>query len=154
MSDAKPAPQTYFTSCYRHGVDEKRRVQIPAKWRPEDEGVEMTMILWPKHQAGACLRVLPPEKMAKLVADIDALPNSDPGKIVLKRVIGSKSAQVAFDKAGRICLPEEMARAAAIKDEALLVGLLDRFEIWNPARYENVEAADAVHAFKAFEMME
>jgi DNA-binding transcriptional regulator/RsmH inhibitor MraZ len=81
MSDAKPAPQSYFTSCYRHGVDEKRRVQIPAKWRPEDEGVEMTMILWPKHQAGTCLRVLPPEKMAKLVADIDALPNSDPGKI-------------------------------------------------------------------------
>jgi MraZ protein len=61
---------------------------------------------------------------------------------------------VTFDKAGRICLPEEMARGAAIKDEALLVGLLDRFEIWNPARYENVEAADAVHASKAFEMME
>jgi MraZ protein len=61
---------------------------------------------------------------------------------------------VTFDKAGRICLPEDMARAAAIKDEALLVGLLDRFEIWNPDRYQDVEAADAVHASKAFEMME
>jgi hypothetical protein len=37
-----------------------------------------------------------------------------------------------LDKAGRICLPEGMARAAGIKDEAVLVGLLDRFEIWNP----------------------
>ena len=154
MSDAKPVPPTYYNSCYRHGVDEKRRVQIPAKWRPEDDGVELTMILWPKHQAGVCLRVLPPEEMAKMKAGIDALPNSDANKGVLKRFIGSKSVQVTLDKSGRICLPEEMARAAGIKDEALFVGVLDRFEIWNPARYENVEATDAVLAPKAFELME
>ena len=154
MSDAKTVPPTYFNSCYRHGVDEKRRVQIPAKWRPEDEGVELTMILWPKHNVGACLRVLPPAKMARLVADIEALPNSDPYKSVLRRRIGSKSAQVALDKAGRICLPEDMARAADIKDEAMLVGLLTSFEIWNPSRYETVEAADEVYTPKAFEFME
>jgi MraZ protein len=154
MSDAKPVPPTYYNSCFRHGVDEKRRVQIPAKWRPEAEGTELTMILWPKHQAGTCLRVLPPEKMAKLAADIDAMPNSDPNKGVLKRRIGSKSVQVALDKAGRICVPEDMARDAGIKDEVLLVGLIDRFELWHPARYELVEAADAVHSAKAFEMME
>ena len=112
------------------------------------------MILWPKHQAGVCLRVLPPEEMAKMKAGIDALPNSDANKGVLKRFIGSKSVQVTLDKSGRICLPEEMARAAGIKDEALFVGVLDRFEIWNPARYENVEATDAVLAPKAFELME
>jgi MraZ protein len=154
MSDAKPVLPTYYNSCFRHGVDEKRRVQIPAKWRPEDVGTELTVILWPKHNVGACLRVLPPEKMAKLVADIDALPNSDPNKSVLKRRIGSKSAQVVLDKAGRICLPEDMARSAEIKGEAMLVGLLTSFEIWNPARYENVEAADEVHTPKAFEFME
>ncbi len=47
-----------------------------------------------------------------------------------------------------------MARLAGIKDEAVLVGLLDRFEIWNPDRYENVKATDAVLAPKAFELME
>ena len=84
-------------------------------------------MVWPKHQAGTCLRVLPPDKLEKLVADIEAMPNSDPHKDVLRRVIGGNSEQVTLDKAGRICLPEEMARAAGIKDEALLVGLLDRF---------------------------
>lgn len=112
------------------------------------------MILWPKHQAGTCLRVLPPEEMAALMADIDAMPNGDPNKVVLKRFIGSESVQLTVDKAGRIVLPEAMARAAAIKDEAVLVGLLDRFEIWNPARYENVKAADAVVAHEAFKLME
>jgi MraZ protein len=72
----------------------------------------------------------------------------------LKRFIGSESVQVTLDKVGRICLPEEMARAAGVKDEAVLVGLLDRFEIWNPARYENVKAADAVLASEAFKLME
>ena len=154
MSDTKTGQPTYYSSCFRHGIDEKRRVQIPAKWRPEDDGTELTIILWPKHNAGACLRILPPEKMAKLVADIEALPNSDPNKSVLKRRIGSKSAQVALDKAGRICLPDDMVRAAALKDEALLVGSLTHYEIWNPARYETVEAADEVHTPKAFEFME
>jgi MraZ protein len=153
MSDALQS-RTYYNSCYRHGVDEKRRVQIPAKWRPETDGTELTVILWPKHQAGACLRVLPPDRMAKLVADIDTMANNDPNKVVLKRVIGSKSVQVALDKAGRICLPEDMVRAAGVTDEVLLVGLLDRFEIWNPARYETVEAADAIHTPKAFDLME
>jgi MraZ protein len=154
MSDAKTTGRTYYNSCYQHGIDDKRRLQIPAKWRPESEGTELTMILWPKHQAGSCLRVLPPEEMAALMADIDAMPNGDPNKVVLKRFIGSESVQVSVDKAGRICLPETMARSAGIKDEAVLVGLLDRFEIWNPARYENVKAADAVVAHEAFKLME
>ena len=100
------------------------------------------------------MRGLPPEEMAELMRDIDAMPNSDPNKGVLKRFIGSESVQVTLDKAGRICLPENMATAAAIKEEAMMVGLLDRFEIWNPERYEKVKAADAVMAQEAFKMME
>jgi MraZ protein len=148
------AAPTYFNSTFKHGVDEKRRLQIPAKWRPEEEGVQLTMVVWPKHQAGTCLRVLPPEKFAKWAADIDKIPNGDPTKVVLKRYVGSKSVQVTLDKAGRICVPDEMANAAGIKEEAILVGLIDQFEIWNPTRFEQVEAMDAVLSLKAFEMME
>ena len=86
--------------------------------------------------------------------DIDAMPNSDPNKVVLKRFIGSKSVQVALDSVGRICIPEEMARAAGITDEAVMVGLLDRFEIWNPERFEKVLAADEIMAQEAFKLME
>jgi MraZ protein len=145
---------TYYNSAYRHGVDEKRRVQIPAKWRPAEAGVELTLVLWPKAKEGPCLRVLPPKEMASLMHDLEAMPNSDPNKGVLKRFIGSGSVQVALDKVGRICVPEEMAAAAGIKDEAMLVGLLDRFEIWNPERYERVKATDALMAQEAFKLME
>jgi MraZ protein len=145
---------TYYNSCYRHGVDEKRRVQIPAKWRPGKPGTEFTLVLWPAAKEGPCLRVLPPEQMAKLMQTINDLQKGDPNKGVLKRFIGGKSVQATLDKAGRICLPDEMANEAGIKDEAMLVGLLDRFEIWNPVRYEKINAADTVMAPEAFRLME
>ncbi|HZL43960.1 MAG TPA: hypothetical protein VFD66_11865 [Verrucomicrobiae bacterium] len=154
MDTSERNPKTYYNSVYRHGVDDKRRVQIPSKWRPARASIEFTLMLWPKSNEGPCLRVLPPDQMAELMSDIDAMPNSDPNKVVLKRFIGSESVQVAVDKGGRICLPEAMAKAADIRDEAMLVGLLDRFEIWNPGRYERVRSSDAVMAQEAFKLME
>ena len=154
MGSNEDNARTYFNSLYHHGVDEKRRVAIPAKWRPATPGTELTLVVWPKAKEGPCLRVLPPEKMADLMRDIDAMPNSDPNKGVLKRIIGSKSMQVTLDSVGRICLPEEMAKAAGIKDEAVLVGLLDRFEIWSPERHEKVMVADEIMAQEAFKLME
>jgi MraZ protein len=145
---------TCYNSMYKHGVDEKRRVQIPAKWRPTEPGTELTLVLWPKAKEGPCLRVLPPQQMAKLMQEVNAMPNSDSNKVVLKRFIGSESVQVTLDKAGRICLPEKMARDAGISEEAMLVGLLDRFEIWSPERFENVKASDAIMAQEAFKLME
>ena len=129
-------------------------MQIPAKWLPPKADFELTLILWPREGIGSCVRVLPPAQMAKLMQSIDEMPNSDPKKVVLKRIIGSGSAQAAVDKAGRICLPEEMAREAGLRHEAMLVGLLDRFEIWNPERYEKVQAADSALAPDAFRLME
>jgi DNA-binding transcriptional regulator/RsmH inhibitor MraZ len=47
-----------------------------------------------------------------------------------------------------------MAKATDIKDEVVLVGLLDRFEIWNPERFQKVKASDARMATEAFKLME
>ena len=111
-------------------------------------------MVWPKSKEGPCLRVLPPKKMADLMNEITAMPNSDPNKSVLKRFIGGESCQVTVDQAGRICIPEELAKAAGITKEAALVGLLDAFEIWAPDRYQKVHNADAVMAQEAFKLME
>jgi len=154
MESNETSGPTYYNGTYTHGVDDKRRLSVPARWRPEKAGTELTLILWPKEKAGACIRVLPPHKMADLMKDIDAMANSDAKKTFLKRFIGSRSIQVTVDNAGRICLPDEMAKAAAITDKALLVGLLDRFEIWSPARYQTLSQADDILAQDAFSIME
>ena len=143
MSASASSEIIYYNSLYRHGVDEKRRLQIPAKWRPADASVELTLILWPKAEMqDACLLVLPPEEWVALVQKLKALPFADPKAEILRRIIGKKSDRVTLDKGGRICLPEAMAKAAGIDKEAILLGLVDRFEIWNPDRYDATSVAD------------
>ena len=154
MEESQSIERSYYTSRYFHGIDDKRRVQIPSKWRPAKAGIQLTLVVWLKPKEGPCLRVMPPEKMAKLVRDIEAMPNDDPDKAVLKRFVGSESAQVTLDKVGRITVPEEMAQAAGLEKEAVLVGVLDAYEIWSPERYARVKSADAVMAHEAVKRME
>src|ERR1041385_5312469 len=141
MSASPSSEVIFYNSLYRHGVDEKRRLQIPAKWRPSQADVAFTLILWPKGtMQDACLLVLPPDEWMALVQKLKALPFADPKAEVLRRIIGRKSDRVALDKAGRICLPDGMAKVAGIDKEAILLGLVDRFEIWNPERFDTVSA--------------
>jgi MraZ protein len=154
MESNETSGPSYYNGTFEHGVDEKRRVSVPAKWRPSKAGTELTLILWPKEKAGACIRVLPPQKMADLMRDIDAMPSSDPNKTFLKRFIGSRSVQVTVDSAGRICLPDDMAKGAAITDNVVMVGLLDRFEIWSPERHSLLTQGEEFRAQDAFSRME
>jgi len=144
----------YYNSIYRHGVDEKRRVQVPAKWRPSEPEVTFTLILWPKGpEQQACLLVLPPEEWQALVLKMKSMPYADPKAEALRRLIGKRSDRVQLDKGGRICLPEAMAKAVGIDGEAMLVGLVDRFEIWSPARYETASMVDEELSPEAFKMI-
>jgi MraZ protein len=154
MSITGSRDTVYYHSQFRHGVDEKRRVQIPAKWRPVNEGVEFTVIMWPNGQwTEGNLLVLPPEQAEILNSKFNGMSFSDPKAQALRRLIGSRSAKVTLDKAGRMCLPENMAKIVEIGAEATLVGLVDRFEIWNPKRYEAISAADARLLHEAFKLI-
>ena len=153
MPSAEPSEPIYYNSSYRHGVDEKRRVQIPAKWRPAQPEV-LTLVLWPKGTLPeACLLVLPPQEWLALVQKLKAMPYADPKAEALRRLLGKKSDRVTLDKGGRICLPEALAKAAAIDKEAMLEGLVDRFEIWNPERRLAASAVDDALLPEAFKLI-
>ena len=145
----------YFSSEYRHGVDGKRRVQVPSKWRPEKtEGVEYTLLVWPKGASNdICLLAMPDAVWRALADKLNSMPFSDTKAISLRRFIGKNSEQVFLDSAGRICLPEKMAHAAAIEKDAVLVGLVDRFEIWCPSRYEAASKLDEALSSEAFNLI-
>ena len=146
--------EPFFNSFYRHGVDDKRRVQIPAKWRSGRGEVEFMLILWPNgNQADACLLVLPPKVSGALVDKLTAMPFGDPRAEALRRFLGEKSDTVTCDKAGRITLPEPMARAVGIEKDAVLTGMFDRFQIWNPDRYEATRPGVDALAPEAFKLI-
>ncbi len=144
----------HYLSLFRNMVDDKRRVQVPAKWRPSQPEVEFTLFVW-KNGPETCLLVLPPAKMAALMQKVDAMSFADHNAQTLRRLLGANSASVTLDKAGRVCIPEDLARAAGLEmdKEALLVGLLDRFEIWNPERYDRVNAVDTASLPEAMKLI-
>jgi len=143
-----------YNSRYDNTVDEKRRVQIPAKWRGDQNETEFMLILWPNGtQKDACLMVLPPPAAAALEAKVRALPFGDPQAEALRRFLGRKSDTVTADKSGRITVPEAMAKATGIEKEAVLIGMFDRFQIWNPKAYEEVIAAEDALATEAFKLI-
>ena len=112
------------------------------------------MVIWRGHPAGVCLRVLPPVELAKLRQALNSLPQGDSKRGILKRLIGADSEQVTLDSAGRLLLPERMVKEAGLETAAVMVGLLDYFEIWNPKLYERVRIADEVMAQEAFKLLE
>jgi division/cell wall cluster transcriptional repressor MraZ len=151
-------PICYF-ACHRRNLDEKRRVQIPAKWYRKAEGGKiedprMTLILWPHEgQPDMCIQVLPPPVFDKLFGKVTAAAFGNADGQALKRTLGERMEQVDLDAAGRIMVPEGMAAAAglALGKEAVLNGMFDCFQIWNPERYEATRASVAAKVPKAFE---
>jgi len=154
MPTENASTTTFYTSIYHHGVDDKRRLQIPAKWRPAEESFQFTMILWPgSASSGSYLLFLPPEPLHLLMEKLKAMPYSDPTAHSLRRLLGTKSDRVTVDKGGRICLPEMMAKGAGIESDAVLVGSWDRFEVWNPERYKAVSKVDEALEPEAFKLI-
>jgi division/cell wall cluster transcriptional repressor MraZ len=149
-----PAPVTQkvtYDSLHRYAMDPNRRVQMPLPWRSE-KPIEFTMIVWPQHDCGPCLRVLPPEEMEKLRQRIETMPTAE--KTVLKRHIGSSSARVSLDSAKRLAIPAEMADAVGLREEAVFAGMLDYFEIWPPQRYGELVAIQKPSLTRAIQLLE
>ena len=153
MSAEQPKTPVCYRSVYHHGVDEKRRIQIPAKWRVS-EAEELTLLVWPKGTlTDACLMVLPPAEWEAWVQKLKVMPYSDAKAQALRHALGTRSDSVTLDKAGRICLPEAMAKAVAIEKEAVLVGLVNWFQIWNPERYQTSSLVDGEMLFEAIKLL-
>jgi MraZ protein len=130
-----------FHGHFPYGIDDSRRVMVPAKWRPKNRSVLFTVILWPI-EIESCLLVLPPERWQVMLDKLKTKSLQDKRVAALERVIGSTSAQLTIDNAGRFCLPEALTHPAEIDKEAVFVGRLDKFEIWSPRRLEAAAPED------------
>jgi len=140
--------EIFYFGQVTHGADAKKRIQIPAKWRPENiENYEVNVVLWARGpEAEACLQVFPPSEMKRLLKLVKKLSWGDPKAETLRRALGGKSETVKFDRVGRICIPDHLAKPAGIEknSEVILVGLMDVYQIWNVQRYNNASSKDGV----------
>ena len=90
MGENVEAAPLFFSSEYKFGIDAKRRLQVPAKWRGVSSGGTFTLLVWRKKAGqGACLLALPPAAMADLIQKLKEMPFADPKAEALRRSLGS-----------------------------------------------------------------
>lgn len=124
-----------FSGEYRHALDPKKRITIPASWRRDEAGGDELFLM--ESQAGNYLRAMPPERfsqVAKMVSEQPGIPQRE--RAVFLRHFYSKSVRGVIDKAGRLVLPEAMVRKLGLGGDVVLVGAHDTFEVWNPVEWQ------------------
>jgi DNA-binding transcriptional regulator/RsmH inhibitor MraZ len=67
--------------------------------------------------------------------NLEGLSLTDDQAAMVERLISSSTFMKALDSYGRLPLPEEAAKSLVIESEAMLVGRLNKFEVWNPSRF-------------------
>lgn len=119
-----------FTGEYRHAIDEKGRVAVPARFRVTLVGGALV-----SRWLDACLALFPAPAWEELAAKVAALPISDNGARTFSRFIFSGAFEVELDRQGRFVVPASLREWADLGAEAVVVGARDHVEIWAPARW-------------------
>lgn len=121
-----------FKGTYRHRIDPKGRLPVPSAFR-RGLGDSAAVVVTPLDQ---CLAAYSPSEWARLEEQLRTLPAfSRPAK-ALTRLLTSRAIDCELDVQGRILLPAALRAAAGLDREALVIGVLNRFEVWAPDRWD------------------
>jgi MraZ protein len=127
-----------FKGTYHHRIDAKGRLPVPAGFRRaltgEAAGRLVVTLL------DQCLAAYPPEEWERLESQLAALPAFRRDVKALTRLLTSRAADCALDVQGRIRLPAPLRAAARLGREAMVVGVLNRFEVWSPEAWSEFVA--------------
>lgn len=133
-----------FKGQAEYSVDSKGRLAVPAKMRsalsPEALGTFTLTRGFEK-----CIYAYPLDEWRKKEEQYAELNTYRSEARHLVRMILMWAEEVALDKQGRISLPKPLAEYAGVDDKALVIGAMDRIEIWDPdnfASYLEEQPAD------------
>lgn len=124
-----------FRGQFRHTVDPKGRVSIPAKFRDalaEEYGDKLVTV-----PNGGALEVHPLRLWQELEAKISALPRFDPDARRIRYTYLSHSQDVTLDPQGRIQIPAAHRASAGLVKDVLVVGMITSFEVWDEERWNH-----------------
>ncbi|BCB95847.1 transcriptional regulator MraZ [Dissulfurispira thermophila] len=142
---------TSFHGKYYYTLDQKGRIIIPAPLRDiiskkyNDSKLYITNAAFDK-----CLHIYPLDEWNRLEEKIRSMPKMEEAvKYFLRRVVAS-AMECDMDKQGRILIPYEHRQDAGISTEVVIVGQLDKIEIWDKTLWSSVTDPQKVDA-KAYE---
>ncbi len=124
---------TGFLGSYLHQLDEKGRVALPASFRRAAGDHGFVLI----HAFEPALFLYPAWAWTSVEERLGELLRRQPQARPMVLGLTAKAVEVIPDKQGRILIPERLQRAAQLDAEALIVGALDKIEVWNPELFES-----------------
>ena len=126
----------FLTGEYRHALDDRGRIAVPVRFRARlSEGATLTRWL------DACLAVFPRDAWAELAEKLRGLPLTSAKAREFGRFMSSGAVDVELDRQGRLLVPGYLRSYASLQPgEVIVVGALNRLEIWAPAAWEPYRA--------------
>jgi MraZ protein len=121
-----------FIGEYAHSLDQKGRVAIPAKCRPQlATGCVITRGL------DGCLFIYSEEEWNKIAKKLSQLPLSQSDARAFARLMLAGAMQLDIDKQGRIVIPSYLREYASLKSNIIITGLANRLELWEESVWKN-----------------
>ncbi|HLE89376.1 MAG TPA: division/cell wall cluster transcriptional repressor MraZ [Candidatus Limnocylindria bacterium] len=122
---------SFLTGEFRHTLDDRGRVAVPVRFRGRlAEGA--TLARW----LDSCLGLFPADEWNALASKLQGLPLTNPRAREFARFMSSGAVDVELDRQGRILVPSYLRGYAGIAEgEVVVVGALNRLEIWAPAAW-------------------
>jgi MraZ protein len=125
-----------YTDTFGHAFDAKGRITVPSEWRVDS--FESRLFVLPS--SDPCVRVYPESWLSDLQEKLKGLKDGDPVRRQVQ-ALASIAQSTTWDQQGRMMVKEKLRQRAGLKKEAMLVGLLTHFEIWDKAAWEKKQAA-------------
>ncbi len=133
-----------FRGRYEHSIDAKGRLSIPAKFRETlSERYEADRLIVTNHFDG-CLVAYPLEEWEALEERAKTLPMLKDAPKTFLRFFISGATDCEIDKQGRILLQPTLREHAGLEREVIMVGLTNKFEIWDKERWAQTMAPEAL----------
>ena len=118
-------------------LDDKGRLAVPTKYRNElQDCCERQMIVTVAVNERCigepgCLWLYPLPEWEHLEETINKLPTLNKTAVKLKRFLIGNASECEMDGQGRLLLPEKLRKFAGMDKKIVLVGQLNKFEIWS-----------------------
>lgn len=116
---------------YKHSLDEKKRLAIPAKWRKE---VGRLVVITPG--LDNCLFVYTLKEWKRVSEKLANLSMLRADTRSFNRFMLAGAAESDVDKMGRILIPDHLKEFAGLGSQTVIAGVHSRLEIWDETKWQ------------------
>jgi MraZ protein len=125
-----------FRGRYEHTVDAKGRIALPVRFREVlTKRYESDQLIITMHLTDPCLVVYPRIEFEAFEERLGKMSTLDPRVTILRRQYIGKAQDCEIDKQGRLLIPTDLRRDAAIEHDAIWSGSVRFVELWSKANY-------------------